>query len=65
LTDIAGHIGLAGIPIRYRPYRRDHPHGDHCDFKDELHADDLTIQRLRNRKTAGHHVKILPIIGRV
>ena len=45
LTDIAGHIGLPGIPIRYRPYRRDDASGDDCDFSNEFfHAEDVTMQ---------------------
>ena len=51
LTDIAGHIGLASIPIGYRPYRCDEASGDHCNFRNEFHADDLTIQSLPNGKT--------------
>jgi len=65
LTDIAGHIGLASIPIGCRPYRCDEASGDHCNFRNEFHADDLTIQSLPNGKTDRCSDKDLQIIGRV
>src|SRR2546421_4355923 len=65
LTDIAGHIGLASIPIGYRPYRCDEASGDHCNFGYEFHAEDVTIQSLPNGKTARCSDKDFADHGRV
>ena len=65
LTDIERHIGLASIPRGYRPYRCDEASGDHCNSRNEFHAEDVTIQSLPNGKTAGAVIRILPITRRV